>query len=458
MRFWQPRPYSKSCLASGDTFGRSSVAQSVKECLTRQCRYGLRRASAKLAQPGIHQQSTPDSSHKIRSSISKLHHAEPFAIPYVPSSEVDLLRSWNIDLRNTKHHTDVRATMRPIIASYRSIIRTTFRHKPSTQFPSYYPFSKSPSFSRGYASSTIRPQFKPLGQTLKLPSGRILGYHTSGVPDGIPVIYIHGNPDSGIQIRGDLEVKVAKKLGIQWIGPDRPGIGLSTMTENQGVKDYSQDVRSLVDHLQLKECFMLGTSGGTGYTLACARDPPPQLRGIGICAGVGPVECGFESMGDIIKQAWDYWRDHSAELTAYIEAEYTHLARASDATELRERIEADLRSYLTGDELAHNLQENMMESAVQGHRQIYAQGAAAHAYGIAVNMRSWGFKVEDIQFPGIKFWYGSDDMHTTPTMGKYMAERLPGSVYKEYLGKSHLTIWNKEDLEDMLRGLVGAGR
>jgi hypothetical protein len=92
-------------------------------------------------------------------------------------------------------------------------------------------------------------------------------------------------------------------------------------------------------------------------------------------------------MGDIIKQAWNYWRDYPAELTAYIEAEYVHLARASDATELRARIIADLRSYLTGKELDHNLQKEILTSAVQSHRQIYAQGAVAHAKGIEVNMR-----------------------------------------------------------------------
>lgn len=270
------------------------------------------------------------------------------------------------------------------------------------------------------------------------------------------MIYVHGNPDSGIQITGDVEVMLAKKLGIRWIGPDRPGIGLSTMAEDQTVEEYSQDLNRLIDHLRLEECFILGTSGGTGHTLACAKNAAPQLRGVGICAGVGPVECGFESMGSLIKQAWDYWRDYPAELTKYIEAQYVHLARSADATELRQRIEADLRSYLTGKELEHNLEDGALDSAVQGHRQIYAQGAAAHAHGIAVNMRPWGFKVEDVKFPGIKLWYGSSDIHTTPTMGKYMAERLPGSVYKEYTGKSHLTIWNKEDLENMLSDLVGA--
>lgn len=298
-------------------------------------------------------------------------------------------------------------------------------------------------------------RYEPVGSTLRLPSGRILGYHTSGDPNGIPVIYIHGNPDSGIQVTGELEAKVAKKLGILWIGPDRPGIGLSTMYEGQQVSHYSQDLQFLVDHLSLKQYYILGTSGGTGFALACARDLIlSQLRGVGICAGIGPVDCGFDSMGETIKKAWDIWRDYPTEMEAYFEAEYVPLARSPDPGALRARMEADFKSWFTGEDLEHVLREEAFATAVQGYRQIYAQGARAHAKGIELNQRSWNFKLEDISFPGIKLWYGGEDVSTTPTMGRYMADRLTQSVYKEYKGKTHLTIWNEECLEGILRDLL----
>ena len=42
-------------------------------------------------------------------------------------------------------------------------------------------------------------------------------------------------------------------------------------------------------------------------------------------------------------------------------------------------------------------------------------------------------------------------------MGRYMAERLPEAVYREFSGKSHFTIWDEEGLDSMLRDLLGAG-
>jgi pimeloyl-ACP methyl ester carboxylesterase len=307
-------------------------------------------------------------------------------------------------------------------------------------------------------SSLTHTSFQLPGDVLKLPDGRTLGYHTSGPSHGIPILYIHGNPDSGIQITGSLETALAQKLGIQWIGPDRPGIGRSTMyytNKGQEITHYPADIQSLVDHLGLKEYYILGTSGGTGYTLACAKDmSPKRLKGVGICAGIGPVECGFDSMSELIKTAWDMWRDHPKEMQDYIENTYVHLARDADSSALGARLEADLRSYLTGKDLEHVLRDGVFDAAVTGYRQIYAQGAVAHAKGIEVNLRPWGFRLEDVGFPKIRLWYGTEDVNTTPIMGRYMADRLPGAVYKEYKGKSHITIWDEETLEEMLRDLV----
>jgi pimeloyl-ACP methyl ester carboxylesterase len=180
------------------------------------------------------------------------------------------------------------------------------------------------------------------------------------------------------------------------------------MCDREEVSEYAQDIHSLVNHLDLKDCFIYGVSGGSGHALACARDPPPQLRGLGICSGIGPVECGFDSMGTIIKEAWYACRDHPVELAAYLEAEYVPLGQAIDATKLREWTEADLRSHLTGEDLEVSLEEGALASAVRIARQVHAQGAAAHAKGIEVNMRNWGFDLADIKFPGVRFWYGSE--------------------------------------------------
>jgi pimeloyl-ACP methyl ester carboxylesterase len=77
-----------------------------------------------------------------------------------------------------------------------------------------YSFTKVPNSVQGYG--------------LTLHSGRKLVNHTNGPENGTRVIYVHGHPDSGLAVTGPLEERTAKELNVQWIGPDQPGIGLST--------------------------------------------------------------------------------------------------------------------------------------------------------------------------------------------------------------------------------------
>lgn len=71
-------------------------------------------------------------------------------------------------------------------------------------------------------------------------------------------------------------------------------------------------------------------------------------------------------------------------------------------------------------------------------------------------MAYWGFRLEDIDYPGIKMWYGKEDVNTPPQMGRYMAARLPKAVLKEYDGKSHFTMW--EHIEEILTDLLQDGQ
>ncbi|RSL74440.1 hypothetical protein CEP53_000311 [Fusarium sp. AF-6] len=293
------------------------------------------------------------------------------------------------------------------------------------------------------------------GEAFTLPSGRKLGYHTSGPTTGTPIIYIHGHPDSGITITGPLESRIAQDLNIRWIGPDRPGVGLSTRYDSQQVLDYPADIDALAKHLNLPRYYIIGTSGGTGFTLACAKDlGPSKLKGLGICAGIGPFECGFDSMVEPQRKSLEAWRDYPAEFREYYESEYVPLAQKEVMTALTNRLRGEFEASFTGRDLELMMQESVLKMSVSSLRQAWIQGAWAHAKGIEFHWRPWGFKLEDMAFPSIKLWYGGRDESTTPVMGKYMADRLEGSVYKEFPEDSHYTIWREGNLQEMIRDLL----
>lgn len=96
------------------------------------------------------------------------------------------------------------------------------------------------------------------------------------------------------------------------------------------------------------------------------------------------------------------------------------------------------------------------EDNIKGFASIFREAFRQGAEGVTEDSKSateyWGFDVEDVNYPGIRLWYGSDDVNTPPHFGKWMAARLSQPLYKEYAGKSHFTVWDnvEEILEDML--------
>jgi len=147
-------------------------------------------------------------------------------------------------------------------------------------------------YSSASGPSSARHVNPCLGESLSLTDGRTLGYHLYGAPDGIPVLYIHGVADSAITLEGK-EDQLAKDMGIRWIAPDRPGVGKSTRQPGRSILSYTDDIRQLAQHLGLKRYYMFGVSGGSAYTLACAKMlPREQVRGVGVCAGVAPWHAG----------------------------------------------------------------------------------------------------------------------------------------------------------------------
>jgi pimeloyl-ACP methyl ester carboxylesterase len=85
------------------------------------------------------------------------------------------------------------------------------------------------------------------------------------IGNGYPVMYFHGTASSR------LEVLLLRKLansGLQLIGVDRPGYGLSTYTPRKSLKDFNTDLNFLADHLGLEKFAILGWSGGGVFELA----------------------------------------------------------------------------------------------------------------------------------------------------------------------------------------------
>jgi pimeloyl-ACP methyl ester carboxylesterase len=120
---------------------------------------------------------------------------------------------------------------------------------------------------------------------LTLGDGRTLrGYDTGG--PGRPVFWLHGTPNLGPPPAPLFPA--ADRLGLRWLGYDRPGYGGSTRRPGRDVAAAAGDVAAVADALGITAFGVFGHSGGAIHALACAALLSDRVRATVAGCGLAP--------------------------------------------------------------------------------------------------------------------------------------------------------------------------
>ena len=291
---------------------------------------------------------------------------------------------------------------------------------------------------------------------LRLPDGRHMAYaeYGSKASNAHPFIFIHGIPDTRLDaclLQSDKAI--AEKLNIRWIGIDRPGIGLSTFQPDRTVLGWVKDLEHLIDHLRLTEYRIFSVSGGTPYALACAKLLPRQnLLSVGIAMGVGPKEAGKEGLSKLNRIGLWIWEKHPWVFRLIFDR-YVAPKVHEESCEKTKQIVRQSIKYMTKTDQEAFGGEEVFQGLVNITREVYRQGSSrGYVEDSKLATGYWGFELHDVEYEGIRLFYGKLDVNTPPALGHYMAARLPNAVLKEYEGKSHFTMW--DHLEEMLLDMM----
>jgi pimeloyl-ACP methyl ester carboxylesterase len=274
------------------------------------------------------------------------------------------------------------------------------------------------------------------GETLLLRDGRTLGYITFGSSKGKTVFYFHGVPGSRLEAR--FLANQAEVQGVRIIGIDRPGMGFSSYQPGRRFLDWPDDVVELADHLDIDRFSVVGLSGGGPYALSCAYKIPDRLNACGIIAGVGHL--GF------LRSFLSRW------LPWILMPLTKHL--------FRDKIHAE--KWLT--RFAGTWPEPDKESLLKlGAKEILANsiiealrpGIKGAAYDATLLGLSWGFNLENIDFP-VALWHGELDKEVSVESARAVAAKIPHCRVVYYSNEGHISpIVNHQD--EIMKALIDDG-
>ncbi|QRN97097.1 alpha/beta hydrolase [Archangium violaceum] len=120
-----------------------------------------------------------------------------------------------------------------------------------------------------------------------------LTVHTRGTgAEGFPVVFVHGNCSSSAFFESLLE-RLPK--GLRGIAPDLRGYGETEpqpIDATRGMRDFSDDVASLLDALNIQKALFVAHSAGAGVVMQLAIDHPSRVAGLVLEAPVSPYGFG----------------------------------------------------------------------------------------------------------------------------------------------------------------------
>lgn len=121
---------------------------------------------------------------------------------------------------------------------------------------------------------------------LRLADDRILRVHDTAVTGRLAVLWQHGTPNVGNPPAPLLAL--SQRLGVRWVGHDRPGYGGSTAQPGRTVAAAAADVAAVADALGLDRFAVFGHSGGGPHALACAALLRDRVSAAVCVAGLAP--------------------------------------------------------------------------------------------------------------------------------------------------------------------------
>jgi pimeloyl-ACP methyl ester carboxylesterase len=257
---------------------------------------------------------------------------------------------------------------------------------------------------------------------IALPDGRTLHAYDTG-PAGAPLaaVWHHGTPNIGpppMPLFAD-----AERLGIRWIGYDRPGYGGSTPQPDRDVASAAADVAAVADAAGAERFAVMGHSGGGPHALSCAALLPDRVIASVAISSLAPFDA------DGLDWFAGMWPNDEATLRA-----------AAAGREEKERFEASPPEggpgFTDADQAALAGDWSWFMSVVDP---ALASGPGAMIDDDLAYVSPWGFDPATIGSP-VLLLHGGEDRIAPVSHAEWLARRIRGAELRVHAGDGHISV------------------
>ncbi len=256
---------------------------------------------------------------------------------------------------------------------------------------------------------------------LTLADGRRVAYDDRGDPNGQPVLFFHGTPDTRLARHPD--DSIAASLGVRVIAADRPGLGASDVYAGATPATVAEDHRAVLDSLVLDRVHLVAWSAGAIPALAFAGSHAERTRSLTLLAPLVPADA-YDDAG-VVDDADEGRRlfadihgsmspdDAGRELAAWL------VPPEIDDTLARELLAASIARLRhipgAGDAMVAALRGSVVQGMIGLEREITAQAIVLGA-------------VLDAIVAPVTIHAGTEDAVTPPAMARWLQHRLGGDL------------------------------
>jgi pimeloyl-ACP methyl ester carboxylesterase len=271
-------------------------------------------------------------------------------------------------------------------------------------------------------------------QTIRLASGRMVGFADYGIPGATAVLWCHGGP--GSRLEPAYLRREATEAGLRIIGIDRPGYGLSAPQPARTIAGWVPEALAVADHLGIGQFAAVGISTGGAYALALAALAAERVLGVVACCSMTDMRWpdGRATMSrPHVHAVWEA-PDRAAALAAATDA------HGEGGSKMRG---GGMAAALAPSDVALFRDPEWMKQAMAEFPAMFAHGLEGYTDDRLADGAGWvTFDVTSIQCP-VTVLHGGSDRMVDVIHARHTAELVPGAELVIFDDLGHFSIVTK---------------